>query len=133
MAAAMRYLTTQLLCMILVLCVGSAAYAGAGARLTHAASRQGMVDIVICGAQGAQTVTLDASGRPVSPSKMRCDHCADCQLTAFAPLGAAANVADAFLRAPKVQSDARHLLPAQTLRMAEARAPPTAHSKEMAS
>ncbi|SFJ42468.1 hypothetical protein SAMN04487991_2117 [Celeribacter neptunius] len=65
--------------------------AGAGMsgllKTAHVLSRAGQTSIVICGQSGAETITLDANGEPVSSKDTKgCAHCADCSLVPLAAL-----------------------------------------------
>ncbi len=72
--ALMNQSLRQCLCLLTAL---SIAVLGMGA--PSSASQMGAVEMVICGADGPQTVVLDPSGNPVDPAA-KCCECLDCLL-----------------------------------------------------
>lgn len=80
-----------LLVVSLLLAAGTSGFL----RTTHAIASEGIETIVICGSEGAETITLDLNGTPVPPASEQCLHCADCNLP---PIAAFAPVSDLPLR-----------------------------------
>ncbi|WP_417255256.1 DUF2946 family protein [Celeribacter sp.] len=79
------------LVMIAILALSLTASAGMSGFLktAHGIARAGQTNIVICGQNGTETITLNASGEPVSPKDTQeCAHCADCSLVPMAALSA---------------------------------------------
>lgn len=130
MASGMRPLITPILCLILAMSMSASAYAGSTVRLSHALAQTGTTDIVICGTDGPQSITLNVQGQPVSPRDLGCDHCADCQLIAFAvPVGRVALTSPVW-RSAEAACAPEQLYIAQNLRLAHARAPPVVQPTE---
>ncbi|WP_166131208.1 hypothetical protein [Maritimibacter fusiformis] len=50
--------------------------------MSHALASIGMIELVICGTDGAETIALDRDGNRIDPSDAEdCGHCSDCLLT----------------------------------------------------
>lgn len=78
----MRRKLLPVLTVVMVLSLATSAWAGAVLRVNHALASAGMVELVICGAEGAETVTLDRDGNRIDPAGPgACGHCADCLLS----------------------------------------------------
>ena len=75
-----------MLSLLLAVSLMLAAGVGGALRTDHAIAESGLETIVICGSEGAETVTLNREGAPVSPATDQCPHCADCTLTPIAAL-----------------------------------------------
>lgn len=72
---------------LLAVCLTLSALADGYVRTAHAVAKAGQTTLVICGQDGASTVTLDRDGNPVAPAT--CAHCADCTVVP-APVPASA-------------------------------------------
>ena len=73
--------------LILAASIVFAAGYGSYMRTAHALADAGHETLVICGSEGVEVITLDASGKPVDPAdRQGCTHCADCSLTPLAAL-----------------------------------------------
>ena len=121
----MTRVATHFLCLILALCLSAGAYADGALRLSHVLAQSGLTQAVICGANGAEAITLDRNGNPTDPAPSECRHCADCQLVPLVSLDAAA-----LLSEPRTRFTQLHVVMAQApalrlLRNWNARGPPT--------
>lgn len=73
-------------------------------KTAHELTRVGQTSIVICGQNGAETLTLNAAGVPVSQKDTQeCAHCADCSLVPLAALFAQTFKGPAATRGKPVQ------------------------------
>ncbi len=104
----MTRVATHFLCLILALCLSAGAYADGALRLSHVLAQSGLTQAVICGANGAEAITLDRNGNPTDPAPSECRHCADCQLVPLVSLDAAAS-----LSAPRTRFTQLHMATAQ--------------------
>lgn len=79
----MKRFLSPLLTLLIVLGLMLSTASSAAMRSAQAIAGAGQQTIVICGASGAETVTLDRHGQPVAPSPATCRHCADCMVPAL--------------------------------------------------
>lgn len=77
----MTRFTSPLIALLLVLSLLLSAGSSGFLRAAHAVARAGQQTLVICSETGAETITLDRDGNPVSPATP-CAHCADCTVPA---------------------------------------------------
>lgn len=77
-----------MLSLVLVLSLLLGAGVGGFQRSAHGLAAAGQVTLVICGAKGAETVTLDRHGNVTDPEANACLHCPGCLTAVVCPLDA---------------------------------------------
>lgn len=109
----------------MVLGLATSAWAGSVLRVSHALASVGMVELVICGADGAETIALDRDGNRIDPSYADdCSHCSDCLLTPMDCLPERAGLYIPSNLLPVRNSASVAQGAAQTVTRARARGPP---------
>lgn len=109
----------------LMLSLAASAWADSVLRVSHALASLGAVELVICGMDGAETITMDRDGNRIDDPGADCDHCADCMVPPMVDLPQTGGVAIPCNLLPVRHCVSEAQGAAQTVVRSRARGPPT--------